>query len=237
MDSLELMEKREEETARLVSMLSEKSRSFTEPKMVLIGGYALRVFVPFSRYSKDCDFALKEGLDIVKGWAVGAAVETFEKKDDHGFMRWVSVFDAGSKKAKSGIDFMEKQVRGREGEAFAIDDEFLSNSRKASISIAGNEFEFFVPSYTDFFILKVMAARESDARDIAALVWKNGMPDAKNRLASLNNPDVFTRNLKEKILPDIENKFFLNSWRGVFDVMEFTDREKGEVVDQLRGVI
>ena len=62
------MDKREQEIGELVNYLPQKSKGFTKPKLIVIGGYALRAFVPFSRYSRDCDFVLKEGLDQVNKW-------------------------------------------------------------------------------------------------------------------------------------------------------------------------
>lgn len=52
--AIELMRRREEELSKAVLYLSEKTNGFTEPRIVLIGGYALRVFIPFSRFTRDC---------------------------------------------------------------------------------------------------------------------------------------------------------------------------------------
>lgn len=232
------MNKREEEMAELILLLSEKSKSFTEPNMVVIGGYALRAFIPFSRYSRDCDFVMKECMDIINGWKPeGVEVETFERKNGYGYMRWTKIFEIGKKKAKLGIDFMEGLVKGREGEAFEIDEKFLANSKKVKINIGNKVCEIFVPSYTDFFILKVMSARKSDIRDIAALVWKNGVPDVKGRLDALSDETIFLRNLKGKIIPEMENKFFLSSWRGMFITQEFREDDKKSVIDSLSSLL
>jgi len=232
------MNKREEEIAELILLLSEKSKSFTEPKMVVIGGYALRAFIPFSRYSRDCDFLMKEGMNVVKGWKPkDVEIETFERKNGYGYMRWVKIFEVGKKKAKLGIDFMEGLVKGREDEAFSIDEKFLADSRKIKIDVGKRSCEIFVPSYADFFILKVMSARRSDIRDIAALVWKNGLPDVKERLSALSNETIFLRNLKEKVIPEMENKFFLNSWKGMFLTEKFKEEDKKKVIDSLHSLL
>jgi len=239
LSSIDVMDKREQEIAELVNHLSQKSKGFTKPKLIVIGGYALRAFVPFSRYSRDCDFALKEGLDQVNKWPPsGVSVETIEKKEGHAYMRWIKILQAGNKKAKLGLDFMEGQVRGRENEIFTIDDEFLDSSTKVKIKAGSLQLQVFVPSYTDFFLLKVMSARRSDTRDIAALVWKNGVPnDIKKRLTSLNDPAIFARNLEQKIIPDIKNKLFLNSWKGLFITSEFTEQDQKRVVKELEALI
>jgi hypothetical protein len=233
------MKRREEEIASLISYLSGKSSGFTSPKLVVIGGYALRAFVPFSRYSRDCDFAMKTGLKLIEKWVPeNVNVEALERKDTHAFVRWAKILQAGQEKAKLGLDFMEGAVVGRENEIFWIDDTFLGNSRKAEIEIGGSGIRVFVPSYEDFFILKVMSGRRSDTRDIAALVWKNGVPKAlKKRLGTLNDPYIFRRNLQEKIIPDIRNRLFLNSWKGTFITSEFTEKDKERVADELERLI
>lgn len=239
MSSIDVMDKREEEIAEMINYLSQKSKGFTKPKLIVIGGYALRAFVPFSRYSRDCDFVLKEGLDKINKWPPsGVSVETIEKKEDHAYMRWIKILQAGNKKAKLGLDFMEGQVRGRENDIFTIDDKFLENSSEAKIKVGSLHLKIFVPSYTDFFLLKVMSARRSDTRDIAALVWKNGMPkDLNKRLTALNDPAIFVRNLEQKIIPDIKNKLFLNSWKGTFITSEFTEHDQKRVVKELESLL
>ena len=240
MSSIDVMKRREEEIASLISYLSGKSNGFTSPKLVVIGGYAIRAFVPFSRYSRDCDFVMKAGLNLIEKWTPeNVNVEALERKGAHAFMRWVKILQAGSReKVKLGLYFMEGAVVGRENEIFWIDDAFLGNSRKVEIKIGSSRIRVFVPSYEDFFILKVMSGRRSDIRDIAALVWKNGVPKAlEKRLGALNDPDIFRRNLREKIIPDIRNRLFLNSWRGTFITSEFTERDKESVAGRLEGLL
>ena len=64
----DLMKRREEEVYNTLLSLSEKTRGFTDPELVVIGGYALRAFTRFSRYTRDCDFAMlkKNGWNIDK---------------------------------------------------------------------------------------------------------------------------------------------------------------------------
>lgn len=238
MRSIDLMKRREEEIGELVAFLSEKSGSFTKPKMVVIGGYALRVFVPFSRYSRDCDFVLKRGLETVKAWKpADVTVETFEEHPEHGVMRWSKIIGTGKQAVKLGLDFMQGKVRGRAGEAFTISERFLNDAREAEIKIGSKKRRILVPSYPDFFVLKVMAARRSDVRDIAALVWKNGVPAVHASLRDLNDPEHFYGNLQRKVIPDMEGKFFLTSWRGMFLATEFKDEDRRVVLDAVRGLV
>ena len=93
---LEIMNVRELEIARLVEVLSKKSSCFENPKLILIGGYGLRAFIPFVRSTRDCDFALgKENgwnLDEIKKWLVGeGTVDIFEKKESSGYMRCIKL--------------------------------------------------------------------------------------------------------------------------------------------------
>ena len=41
----EIMKLREEEIGKLIEYLSKQSEGFTNPKIVMIGGYALRAFI------------------------------------------------------------------------------------------------------------------------------------------------------------------------------------------------
>jgi len=70
--AIELMKRREEEILNSLIFLSEKTKGFTDPELIMIGGYALRAFIPFSRFTRDCDFALikRDGwnIDRMKGF-------------------------------------------------------------------------------------------------------------------------------------------------------------------------
>lgn len=237
MRSIDLMRKREEAIGDLVHHLADKSEGFTQPKLVVIGGYALRAFVPFSRYSRDCDFVVQKGLETIKDWLPeDVTTEALEQKEDHGFMRWAKILGEGKQKIRLGLDFMEGQVRGRDGEAFAIDDEFLARSTAATLEIGSRTCDVFVPAYDDFFLLKVMASRSSDIRDIAALVHENGAP--KNiRLEALANRSIFARNLEEKVLPEIEHQHFINSWNGMFVSGNFEDDDRQLVRDSIKALL
>jgi len=234
----EIMNLREEEISRIIEQLSKQTRGFENPKIVLIGGYALRAFTSLSRYTRDCDFVLKKSngwnLDkIRKLLPMDLTTETFEKKDSYGFLRCIKLLKAG---VKISLDFMEGEVRGRTDEQiFFITEKFLQKSRKVEISIAGKTTKVYVPEYTDYLILKFMSARPSDIRDIATLVWKNDIPnnlkeEAKEELA---HPEIIEENLK-LVQKDISDKRFLDSWKGTFVTTEFTEKTKEEVLKKLK---
>jgi len=44
------------------------------PELIVIGGYALRAFIPFSRFTRDCDFALMKK----DGWNIGDVLSRFK---------------------------------------------------------------------------------------------------------------------------------------------------------------
>ena len=50
---IDVMRKREELMAGLIRKVAKDSDSFTRPPLTMIGGYALRAFVPFARYTRD----------------------------------------------------------------------------------------------------------------------------------------------------------------------------------------
>jgi len=60
----DVMNVREEEIEKLIDHFSKQTNGFENPRIVTIGGYALRAFTTFSRYTRDCDFVLKKS----KGW-------------------------------------------------------------------------------------------------------------------------------------------------------------------------
>jgi hypothetical protein len=131
---------------------------------------------------------------------------------------------------------MEGEVRGRSDEQiFCVTDKFLQKAKKVNITIADKAIEVYVPNYTDYLILKLMSARPSDIRDIATLVWKNGVPaDLKGRAKkTLTNPEIIENNTIT-IANDISDKRFLDSWKGTFVTTEFTEKTKEEVLKKLK---
>jgi hypothetical protein len=137
--------------------------------------------------------------------------------------------------AKISFDFMEGEVRGRTDEqVFCITEKFIQKAKKVKITIAEKTFEMYVPDYTDYLILKLMSARPSDIRDIATLVWKNGVPDdLMKEVKTLSHPEIIEENLK-LIISDISDKRFLDSWKGTFVTTEFTEKTKEEILKKLK---
>lgn len=240
--TIDIMKRKEEEIARLIELISEKSHGFTKPKVIIIGGYALRAFIPFSRYTRDCDFVLKKkngwNLDLVKTWLPkDVKIETLEKRDNYGFIRSIKILRIDKKTAKVSLDFMEGQVAGRTKEQVVmIDDNFINNSLATKIDVSGKELEVFVPCYKDYLIMKIVSSRPSDIRDVAALIWKNGVPkDLKERSKEiLPYTQVLKKNVEEIIIPTISDKRFLNSWRGTFLTMDFTEEIKKGVLKEIQ---
>lgn len=237
----EIMNLREEEIGRIVEQLSKQTDGFENPKIVLIGGYALRAFTSLSRYTRDCDFVLKKS----DGWNLDRiqrllpkdlSTEAFEKRGSYGFLRCIKLLKVG---AKISIDFMEGEVRGRTDEqVFFVTEKFLQRTKKMKITVTEKTIEMYVPDYTDYLILKLMSIKPSDIRDIATLIWKNGIPDdlrdeAKKALA---HPEIIEKNLK-LIQKDISDKRFLDSWKGTFVTTEFTEKTKEDVLKKLKKLM
>ena len=241
---LDLMKLREEEIEKILEHLSEHTDGFGNPKIVMIGGYALRAFSAFSRYTRDCDFVLKK-LD---GWNLNRiqkllpkdlSTEVFEKRGNYGFLRCIKLLEVDGRSAKIAVDFMEGEVRGRtEEQIFVITEEFLQKTTKVKIPVAEKEVEIFVPDYADYLLLKIMSARPSDIRDIATLVWKNNIPEDLKRRAkkALAYPEILEKNMK-LIIDDISDKRFLDSWKGTFVTTEFTERTREEVLKELKKLL
>jgi len=239
------MKIREQRIYEIIELISQKSKSFTKPKIITIGGYGLRAFIPFSRYTRDCDFVLKKedswNLDKIKTWLPkDVSIEALKKEQDHGFLRVIKPIKFQRRSIKLAIDFMEGQIRSRtKEEIIQIDEEFINNSTRAKLLIGESEINLYVPSYLDYFILKVVSARPSDIRDIASLVWKNDIPKGiKKRIKKiLPYPKTFHENLKNRIIPDITDDRFIHSWRGTFISTKFTDDDKNEVLKKLKNFL
>ena len=238
------MKIRENKIGEIIDLISQKSKNFTKPKIITIGGYGLRAFIPFSRYTRDCDFVLKKNnignLDLIKSWLPKEInIEAIKKEQDHGFLRAIKPIKFQRKSIKLAIDFMEGQVRGRtKEEIIQIDEEFINNSTRVKLHIGESVINLFVPSYMDYFILKVVSARPSDIRDIASLVWKNDIPKGieKRIKKILSYPDIFHKKLNYQIIPDMADSRFIHSWHGTFISTEFTDDDKNEALTKLKNL-
>jgi len=232
------MNLREEEISRIIEQLSKRTDGFENPKIVLIGGYALRAFTSLSRYTRDCDFVVERSdgwnLDkIRKLLPKDLSIEAFEKRDSYGFLRCIKLLKTG---AKISFDFMEGEVRGRtEEQTFFITETFLQKTKKVKIPIAQKDVEIFVPDHADYLLLKMMSARPSDIRDVATLVWKNSIPDDLKERAQklLAHPEILEKNM-QLIINDISDKRFLDSWKGTFVTTEFTEKTKEQVLKELK---
>ena len=241
---LDVMKLREVEIEKILEYLSMRTDGFENPKIVMIGGYALRAFTGFSRYTRDCDFVLKKSdgwnLDrIQKLLSKDLSTEVFEKRGNYGFLRCIKFLKVDGRSAKISIDFMEGEVRGRtEGQIFFITERFLQKISKVKIPIAEKGVEIFVPDYTDYLLLKIMSARPSDVRDIATLVWKNGVPDGLKERAkkALAHPEILKKNMA-LIIDDISDKRFLDSWKGTFVTTEFTEKTREEILKELKKIL
>ncbi|MBI4528078.1 MAG: nucleotidyl transferase AbiEii/AbiGii toxin family protein [Deltaproteobacteria bacterium] len=242
---LELLTAREEEVRKLVEWLGNKTNGFEDPKLVLIGGYALRAYIPFSRATRDCDFVLEKGepwhIDTIKRLLPrGMSISSEEKRGDYAFLRCLKIFRVGRLEAKISLDFMESKVISRTtNQEVLINQQFLDASAQAAIPIGAASVQVYVPTYTDYLLLKIVSARASDVRDIATLVWKNGIPtDLETRAAKLRlSPEVVKKDLRNIIAPALEDRRFLHSWRGMFITKDFTEETKEEVLRQLRQLM
>jgi hypothetical protein len=240
----EIMNLREEEISRIIEQLSKQTHGFENPKIVMIGGYALRAFTSLSRYTRDCDFVLKKSdgwnLDkIQKSLPKVLSTEVFEKRDSYGFLRCIRLLKVDGRSARISVDFMEGEVRGRmEEQVFFVTEKFLQRTKKVKITIAEKMIEIYVPDYTDYMVLKIMSARPSDIRDIATLIWKKGIPDEIEERAkkTLAHPEILKKNLK-LIITNISDKRFLDSWKGTFVTTEFTEKIMEQVLKELKRLL
>ena len=243
--ALRLMELREREVLKALEWLKQRTGGFTDPRLVMVGGYALRAYVRFARYTRDCDFILRKqdgwGIEKLKHMLPpNFSVEAFEKRGSYGFMRCVKLANVGGIKVKVSLDFMEGEVRGRGArDIVRVDEEMVTKSKAVKLRIAGKDFELPVPRYVDLFIMKVVSARPSDVRDVASMLLENGVPEElKQRLTQvLPFPEVFREKLSKKIMPEIMKETFLNSWRGAFATSEYTEEHRQKVLRLMRKIL
>jgi hypothetical protein len=236
---------REDLMAGLIRRVAEKSEGFVRPPITAIGGYALRAFIPFSRYTRGCGFVLPKGepwsVDRICDWFPGGPRrKTLEKRETFGFLRMVDFLTVGKKSARVAIDFMEGEVRGRTSEQIvSIDRKFVEKRTRVKMRIGRKDIEAFVPDYTDYFIMKVVSGRPSDVRDIAALVWNKGIPGNLDERMSemLPFPSIFRTQLEESIIPDMSDTKFVNSWRGTFVTTAFDGDVKEDVLSKIRELL
>jgi hypothetical protein len=108
-----------------------------------------------------------------------------------------------------------------------------------SIPIAGKPIKLSVPNYLDYFIMKIVSARASDIRDIASLICENGIPEnLEERVKQVSPyPEIFSIKLKERIVPEIRRKTFLDSWRGIFGTTKFNEDYKKKVIAELEKLV
>ena len=236
---LNIMEIREEAISEILERLSSLTDGFTNPKLILIGGYAFRAYVDISRHTRDCDFVIRQSdLEQITEW-LGLDVQAFHQEEGFGYLRLLKLHKIGNRDVKLSFDFMQGKVTGRtEDDRIAIDQKFVQNSAQTVITIGHKEIEFFIPDYTDYLILKLASARPGDIRDIAALIWKCGLPEnLENRAAEIMaNPDLLVKNIST-IIQTISDSRFVDSWRGTFVTREFTEEDKQAVIVSLEELL
>lgn len=238
---LETIKYREEEIGEVIEILEQKSRGFTKPKLILIGGYALRAYIPYSRATRDCDFVVEHSgdswnIEIIKKWLSSyLSTQTIEIKRNYGYLRMIKPLTQ-LKNVKISLDIMEGEVSGREkDDVVQLDEKFFEESEKTNIAIGENSPKMYVPSYTDYLVLKLASARPSDIRDIATLLWKKGMPrNIEKRINGLIEKRSLMERKLELIVEEISNEHFVDSWRGTFGSRDLGEKERNDVLKVLR---
>jgi hypothetical protein len=155
-------------------------------------------------------------------------------------MRWIKFMQYDKVKVKVSLDFMEGEIRGRKPEEIIlIDEAMVKNCRFVSMSIADETVSVAVPSYLDYFIMKVVSSRASDIRDIASLIRENGTPSGLKERAKeiLPHPRVFELKIGREIIPELRKVTFLDSWRGIFATTRYSEKDKENVIEGLEKTV
>jgi hypothetical protein len=238
---LETVKRREEEIGKVIQVLEQRSQGFRTPKLVLIGGYALRAYVPYNRATRDCDFVVEHSgdnwnIETIKKWLSSyLSIQTIEVKGNYGYLRMIKPLGQ-LKNVKISLDIMEGEVRGREKDDIVkLGEKFFKESEKADIVFGENKFKMYVPSYTDYLVLKLASGRPSDIRDIATLLWKKGMPkNIEKRIRQLIEERSLVERKLEIIVEEISNPNFVDSCRGTFASRDFGEKERLYVLKVLQ---
>ncbi len=158
----------------------------------------------------------------------GFSVEQLEKRGSYGFMRCVKLVKHDRAGVKVSLDFMEGEIRGRGRRDVILIDNVMMRGVRATIPVASEEITVLVPSYTDYFIMKVVSARPSDVRDIASLVLEQGLPrNLPTRIRQiLPYPEIFRTRLEGSIIPVMRRRTFIDGWRGIFGTTKYGEEDK-----------
>ena len=134
---------------------------------------------------------------------------------------------------------MEGEIRGRSGEAFTIDDEFIASAVGAEIPVGSRSIRIRVPSYLDYYILKLLSGRPGDIRDLAALTWQNGVPEHKALIKRTKNvvsePTRILENM-DIAIDEMADERFLDSWRGTFTGLKLAEPDKQKILRGFRAL-
>lgn len=241
--AIDMMRKREEEILEAIKHLSEKTKNFSKPEMMVISGYALRAFIPFSRFTRDCDFVVKKrngwNIDFLKEILPdGFSIEHEEKRGSYAFMKCIKFLRHEKSRVKVSIDFMEGEIRGREErDAVIIDRKMIERREFVELTIGGEKVGIPVPCYTDYFIMKVVSCRASDIRDVAAMILERGIPDSLDERIKevLPHPEIFSVKIN-RIISEIRRRTFLDSWRGIFGTKRYGEKDRENVLKILKGL-
>jgi len=85
----------------------------------------------------------------------------------------------------------------------------------------------------------MVSARPSDIRDLATLLWKNGVPEGLDkRVTELGPyPEIFAENIKTKLIPNTTHPSFLDSWKGTFVTKEFSENARQKVMQEANAML
>ena len=173
-------------------------------------------------------------------WFPNLSAESKEKKERHGYLRLMQALAAGKQRVKISLDFMEGAVVDRSGERIEIDESLVSRCVALPIKVAGEEIEIRVPSYEDYLLLKLLSARPSDVRDIAALIWHHGAPSASSLIKRArevaSRPAHIGTNL-DIVIKEVSDPRFVDSWRGTLILEAFGEADRKRVVAALKKII
>lgn len=184
---------------------------------VLVGGYAVSAYK--HRFSIDADLIIKkEDVKTFEEILKKKFFKTISKELDHVYASEYIRFETGEKPAAS-IDILINGIGSRTTQASFSIEKIEKYSKKRKVIGTEKEITALVPNREVLIALKLHSGRLTDFRDIVALC-QNIDIELVMEFLKVGDRKILNQNI-EKLLSLIEEKDFVNSFKGVFQEKQY----------------
>lgn len=196
---------------KIFEILEEFSKAGLD--FIIVGGYAVSAFK--HRFSVDADIIIKKEdkekfeLVLIKN----KFVKTIVKELDHAYTSEFIRYETKDELPVS-VDLLIDGVGSRTTNASFSFKRLEEYSKKRKITGTEKEISVLVPEREILIVLKLHSGRLTDFRDIGALTKKIDL-DLINKFIWQGKTEIVKNNIR-KILSLLEDKGFIDSFKGVF---------------------